>query len=81
MRRIATSLLMLSLMGCANPPVVITSVDSFCTRVDPFHGAEDERAALKRAVAAEPLITRFIRWAAGIDSQYDSHCLQPAKGA
>ena len=81
MRRFAISLLMLSLTGCADRPVVVTSVDTFCTRVEPFHGSEDERAALKRAAAAEPLIVRFIRWAAGIDTQYDDHCLKPARGA
>lgn len=78
MRLFATSLLIASLTGCANPPVVVTSVDTFCTRVERYHATEAERAALK---ANSGPLERFIRWAAGINSQYDAHCLQPAKGA
>lgn len=77
MKRFATSLLMLSLMGC-DKAVVVSSVDTFCTRVERYHSTEDERAALKRAAAAEPLIQSFIRWGAGIITQWDSACLKPS---
>lgn len=77
MKRFATSLLMLSLTAC-DKPVVLTSVDTFCTRVERYHATADERAVLKANSAPLELL---IRWAAGINEQYDKHCLQPAKGA
>lgn len=78
MRRFAPLLLMASLTACGDRPIaVVTSVDTFCTRVERFHATDEERAVLK--ANAGPL-ERFIRWAAGINGQYDSHCLQPAKG-
>jgi hypothetical protein len=82
MKKFATLLLMVLLTACGDGPMaVVTSVDTFCTRVERFHATDDERAALRRAAAAEPLIVRFIRWAAGTNNQHDEHCLQPAKGA
>ncbi len=77
MKRFATSLLMLSLTACDKPIAVVTSVDTFCTRVERYHATDEERAVLK---ANETTLERFIRWTAGINAQYDSHCLQPAKG-
>lgn len=74
MRRYAAILLIASLTACGDRPPAFVAVDTFCTRVEPFHGTDEERAALKRAVRAEPLIERFIRWAAGIDRQYDTDC-------
>jgi high-affinity nickel permease len=74
MRRFALSLLMLSLTAC-DEHVVVTSVDTFCTRVERYHATEEERAALK---ANSGLLERFIRWAAGINEQYDKHCLKPS---
>ena len=74
MRRFATSLLMLSLTACGEQ-VVVTSVDTFCTRVERYHATDDERAFLK---ANSGPLDRFIRWAAGINTQYDSHCLKPS---
>ena len=79
MKRFAMLLLIASLTACSNKPIaVVTSVDTFCTRVERYHATDEERAVLK--ANARPL-ERFIRWAAGINAQYDSHCLQPAKGA
>lgn len=77
MRKFALSLLTLSLTACGEH-VVVTSVDTFCTRVDRFHATDDERAALKRSVAVEPDTDRFIRWGAGINTQWDKHCLKPS---
>lgn len=77
MKRFATSLLMLSLTACGSGPIaVVTSVDTFCTRVERFHATDAERAALK---ANEGTLERPIRWMAGINQQYDDHCLQPSK--
>ena len=75
MRRFATSLLMLSLTACDKPVAVVTSVDTFCTRVERYHATEAERAFLK---ANSGPLERFIRWAAGINQQYDDHCLKPS---
>lgn len=77
MKRFATSLLMLSLTACGSGAVVVTSVDTFCTRVERYHATEEERAVLK---ANSGTLKRLIRWVAGINGQYDSHCLQPGKG-
>ncbi len=75
MRKSAIVLLMLLLTGCAErTQLAVVSVDTFCTRVERFHGAEPERAALKRAVVAEPLIERFVRWAGGINEQHGERC-------
>jgi hypothetical protein len=74
MKRFALSLLMLSLTACGEH-VVVTSVDTFCTRVERYHATDDERAALK---ANSGPLERFIRWAAGINAQYDKHCLKPS---
>jgi hypothetical protein len=65
---------MLSLTACGEH-VVVTSVDTFCTRVERYHATDDERAALK---ANSGPLERFIRWAAGINAQYDKHCLKPS---
>jgi hypothetical protein len=69
---------MLSLTACDKPMAVVTSVDTFCTRVERYHATEGERTALKANSAP---LERLIRWIAGINEQYDKHCLQPAKGA
>jgi hypothetical protein len=67
------------LTACGDKPItVVTSVDTFCTRVERYHATDEERAFLK---ANSGLLERFIRWAAGINAQYDKHCLQPARGA
>lgn len=77
MKKCAILLSILSLTACDRPPVVVTSVDTFCTRVDRFHATEEERAALKRAAAAEPQTHRFIRWGGAINAQWDQRCLKP----
>lgn len=74
MRRFALSLLIASSTACSNP-VVVTSVDTFCTRVERYHATDEERAFLK---ANSGPLDRFIRWAAGINAQYDDHCLKPS---
>jgi len=81
MKRFATSLLMLSLTACADRAVIVTSVDTFCTRVERHHATEAERAALKRAAAIEPETHRFIKWGGAINKQWDEHCLKPVPGA
>ena len=63
----------LMLGACDKPVAVISSVDTFCTRVERYHATDDERAALKANSGA---LERFIRWAAGINAQYDAHCLR-----
>ena len=79
MKRFALSLLMASLTACGDKPIaVVTSVDTFCTRVERFHGTDAELAALKRSAAAEPDTGRFIRWGGGINTQWDKHCLKPS---
>ena len=77
MRRFAISLLMLLLTACGEK-VVVTSVDTFCTRVDRFHATDAERAALKRAAAAEADTHRFIKWGGSINEQWDKNCLKPS---
>lgn len=69
---------LLSLTACGDVSTVAISVDTFCTRVDRFHATDAERAFLK---ANSGPLERIIRWVAGINGQYDSHCLQPGKGA
>lgn len=76
MRLFATLLLTLSLTACAEKPVV-TAVDTFCTRVERFHATDAERAFLK---ANSGVLERFIRWAAGINKQWDDSCLKPVEG-
>lgn len=78
MRKFAALLLIASLTGCASGAVVVTSVDTFCTRVERYHATDEERAVLK---ANSGMLERFIRWAAGINGQYDEHCLKPVPGA
>lgn len=78
MKKFATLLLTGSLTACGSPQVVVTSVDTFCTRVERYHATDTERAFLK---ANSGPLERLIRWAAGINGQYDAHCLQPGKGA
>lgn len=79
MRRCAILLLTASLTACGDgPPVVVTSVDTFCTRVERYHATDEERAFLK---ANSGPLERLIRWVAGINGQYDRHCLAPANGA
>ena len=73
MRLFALSLSMALLTACADRVSVVTSVDTFCTRVERYHATDDERAALKANSGA---LERFIRWAAGINAQYDAHCLR-----
>lgn len=80
MRKLAILLLTFSLTACGEPVVVVSSTDTFCTRVDRHHSPDDERAALKRAAVAEPGIVPFIRWGAAIIQQWDEKCLRPAKG-
>lgn len=76
MRLFAASLLMLSLTACGNAPLV-TSVETFCTRVDRFHATDGEREFLK---ANSGPLERIIRWMAGINAQYDATCLKPVAG-
>jgi hypothetical protein len=71
---LSTSLLTVS---CASAPVVVTSVETFCTRVERFHATDGEREFLK---ANSGPLERFIRWAAGINSQWDDTCLKPVPG-
>ena len=79
MKKFAMLLLMGSLTACGDKPIaVVTSVDTFCTRVDRLHATDAERAFLK---ANSGQLERIIRWVAGINAQYDAHCLQPDKGA
>lgn len=74
MKRFVISLLMLSLTACGEH-VVVTSVDTFCTRVERYHATDAEREALK---ANSGPLERLIRWVAGINKQYDDHCLKPS---
>lgn len=78
MKRLAILLSILSSTACADRPVVVTSVDTFCTRVDRFHATDGERAALKRAAASEPETHRFIKWGGAINTQWDDQCLKPS---
>lgn len=78
--RLSTCSLILSsslLLGaCAGQPV-ISSVETFCQRVDRFHATDGERAFLK---ANSGPLERLIRWVAGINDQWDATCLKPAPG-
>lgn len=70
--------ILLALSACDKPVVVNTVSDTFCTRVERFHATQAETDALK---ANSGPLERFIRWAAGINKQWDDECLKPAKGA
>lgn len=78
MRRFALPLLISSLTACSSAgPVVVTAIDTFCTRIDRYHATEAERDVLK---ANESALERLIRWVAGINKQYDDDCLKPKPG-
>lgn len=64
------------LAACSHTPVV-TSVETFCHRVERFHATEAEREALK---ANSTALERLIRWVAGINAQWDANCLKPVAG-
>lgn len=71
----SSSLLLAGCLGVGEP--LVTSVDTFCTRVDRFHATDGEREVLK--ANAGPL-ERVIRWMAGINGQWDATCLKPKEG-
>lgn len=77
MKRFAALLLMSLLISGCDPPPVVTASETFCVRVDRFYATDAEKAVLK--ANAGPL-ERFIRWAAGINAQWDEACLRPSAG-
>ena len=76
MKRFAVPLLMISLTGC-DRPIVVSAVETFCTRVERFHATDAEREFLK---ANSLPLERVIRWMAGINQQWDDQCLKPVAG-
>lgn len=78
MRRFALPLLILSLTACSKDgPVVVTAIDTFCTRIDRYHATEAERAFIK---ANEGILERLVRWVSGINKQWEDDCLKPTPG-
>lgn len=67
----------LLLAACGDKTPLVTSVETFCTRVDRFHATDGEREFLK---ANSGPLERIIRWMAGINVQYDAACLKPVPG-
>lgn len=77
MKRFAALLLMISLTAACDPPHVVSSAETFCTRVDRFSATDSEKAFLK---ANSGPLERLIRWVAGINAQWDGACLKPVSG-